>query len=285
MTIAIDPHIFGSPLLTWVGLSTMAGAVVAIALAVRRGPELGLTRRAAYGVALRAVLWAYAGARLVHVVDLAGFYASAPFQIFYLWNGGFALWGAILAGAAGAAWHARRAGASVGRYAQGLPVWGLVAMSIGRAGDLLAGERAGEPTSLPWGITYANTSAQAYAGGAAVHPVALYELVLDLGLAAALVWLLPRLRHSGRTGMLAARGSRLGLGLAAYAAGRFAIEFAVAGETLAGLRGAQWIAMAVVAGVAWSAWRGMRGHGRAVPKAPWRGDRSDVPRGRGRMIR
>jgi len=266
MTIAIDPNIFGSPLLTWVGLSTLAGAAVAIALVVRLAPELGLTHRAAYGVALRAVLWAYAGARLVHVAGLAGFYGSAPFQVFYVWNGGFALWGAILAGAAGALWHARRAGAGVGRLADALPVVGLVAMAAGKAGDLVAGERPGVPTSMPWGVTYAHESSVAFLSGMAVHPVALYELLLDVAVLAALVWLLPRARARPRS--LSLPASRLAVGLGAYAVGRFAIEFAVAGDTLAGLRSAQWVAMAVVAGIAWTAWRRRGAAEGAAPKAP-----------------
>ena len=188
MTIAFDPTLFASSALSWASLAALAGIALGLALMMRQAPRLGLTSRDTYAVGLCGVLWGLLGARLLHVADYAGFYADAPFRAFYVWEGGLALWGAVLAGSAGAVWHARRRGASVGRFADALAVAGLAGMAVGRAGDFIAGATPGALTSLPWGVVYAHSRSEAFAAGAAVHPVALYELVLDLAVLGLLLW-------------------------------------------------------------------------------------------------
>ena len=87
-------------------------------------------------------------------------------------------------------------------FALALPV-GLL---VGRVGCLLRGCCFGSPTSLPWAISYASGSfaqnLQATNGLVApaspslpVHPVQAYEMMLLLGLFAALLWARRRLKH------------------------------------------------------------------------------------------
>ena len=243
MTIAIDPNAFGAPLLPWATLFALAGVAVGVALFVRRGPALGVSRRAAYRLALWAVLWGLVGARVGHVADHAGFFADAPFEVIYLWNGGLSLWGAIIGGVAGLAWHARRWTASLGRLLDLAAVPAFAGMALGRAGDLLVGERPATPTSLPWGVEYAHVDAEAHvAGGVAVHPVAAYELLVD----AAVLGLLLRF---GRRSL--PDGVRSALAISTYAAFRFVIAFARTDPAWGGLQQAQWLGLVVVAAAAW----------------------------------
>ncbi len=268
MTIAIDPTLFASSALSWASPAALAGIALGLAFMMRQAPRLGLTRRDTYAVGLRGVLWGLLGARLLHVADYAGFYADAPFRAFYVWEGGLALWGAVLAGSAGAVWHARRRGASVGRFADALAVAGLAGMAVGRAGDFIAGATPGALTSLPWGVVYAHPRSEAFAAGAAVHPVALYELCLDLGVLGLLLWGLSLRRAPqadggpiGWRGHFAAALRALpdGAGLVAavslYGAGRFLISFARTDPTHLGLQEAQWAALAVLAVAGVYAWR------------------------------
>jgi phosphatidylglycerol:prolipoprotein diacylglycerol transferase len=116
--------------------------------------------------------------------------------------------------------------------------------AVGRIGCFLAGCCFGRPTDASWAVRYAPGSepfaAQVAAGllpadaaaSLPVHPTQLYEMVLQLGLLALLLWLRPRLRR---------RGSLVLCALAGYGGLRFAVEFyRWGGGTIAGLTLVQW---------------------------------------------
>ncbi len=243
MTVSLDPNAFGIALLPWATLFTLAGVAAGVALFVRKGPLLGVSRRAAYALALWVVWWGLVGARVGHVVDHAGFFADAPFEALYVWNGGLSLWGAIIGGVAGLAWRARRWPAPLGRVLDQAMAPALVGMALGRVGDLLGGERPATPTALPWGVEYAHVGAEAHvADGVAVHPVAAYELLVD----AAVLGLLLRL---GRPSL--PDGVRFALAISAYAAFRFVIAFARTDPVWGGLQQAQWLGLVIVVAAVW----------------------------------
>ncbi|MDE2764829.1 MAG: prolipoprotein diacylglyceryl transferase, partial [Chloroflexota bacterium] len=220
-------------------LSALLGVGAGVWLFARGAP---LEKEAAYGIALGAVFWGIVGARVFHVIDYAGFYADAPFRAAYLWSGGMALWGGLLGGGAYAAWRLRCDRPLLARTADAAALPVLIGMAVGRIGDFIVGERAAHATSLPWGVVYGHEDAAAYAGGAVVHPVAAYELLLDAALAAALWRLSGRLRE----------GARFALAMTGYAAGRFLLSFARVDPSWGGLQQAQWIGLAVaIAGVYW----------------------------------
>ena len=254
MTLTIDPHVFGSAFFTWVSLFTLAGIALTAGLLLRGAGRLPASRSAVYAVVIRAVLWGLLGARAFHVADYASLYVDAPLTAFYLWSGGLSLWGGVLAASAGGLWHARRRGIALGRFADAAAVAGLWGIALGRLGDFLVGERPAEPTTLPWGIVYAHPDAAAFLGAAAVHPVALYEGLLVL----AVLGLLRALR-TGRLARFARgpliEGAAFVAAIGAYAAGRFVIGFAHVDPSVLGLQQSQWIALAVLAGVAYYSWR------------------------------
>lgn len=240
MTITLDPNAFGSSLLPWTTLTTLLGASAALVYLLRSAGVFGISRGAMYRLTLRIALWALLGARLFHVADYAGFYREVPFQAFYLWNGGLSLWGAIIVGSAGAAWHARRWRLPVGAFADKLAVAGLIAIVVGRFGDFVAGERMGDATSMPWGVEYGNRASESFGLGA-THPVALYEMLLAGLLLAAIARWRKRATPDGAT---------FALTLSAYAVGRFLIAIVTVAPTHLGLDQAHWIALAVVIAVA-----------------------------------
>jgi prolipoprotein diacylglyceryltransferase len=188
------------------------------------------------------------------VADYWGFYSGVPLEALYVWNGGLALWGGVLGATAGGLWHARRRGMPLGRLADVSAAAGLWGMALGRLGDLLAGERPATPTSLPWGVEYAHPDSAAYIDGVAVHPAALYEMLLDV----AVVGVLWRLGARRRAGRPVSEGASFVLAIALYAVGRFFIGFVRVDPSLLGLQQAQWVALAVLAGAAAYAWREWR---------------------------
>ena len=244
MTIDLDPHAFGVTLLPWTTLLSIAGATGAIAWMMYRASTFGITARATYATALRTVLWSLLGGRLFHLIDYAGFYVEVPFQAFYLWNGGLSLWGALIFGAGGALWHAKRARAVIPAFGEALTLAGLAVLALGRFGDLLAGERLGTASSLPWAVTYAHQGSASFGIGPA-HPVALYEALVALAILAVLILYRQRITT----------GRAIHLGFAGLALGRFLIGFATAERTALGLDSAQWIALVILAVVGLIAFR------------------------------
>jgi prolipoprotein diacylglyceryl transferase len=66
----------------------------------------------------------------------------------------------------------------------------LVAQAIGRVGNYFNQELYGRPTSLPWGLEIdRDHRPDRYADQATFHPTFLYEIIWNLALAGALVWL------------------------------------------------------------------------------------------------
>ncbi|MEE8518496.1 MAG: prolipoprotein diacylglyceryl transferase family protein [Dehalococcoidia bacterium] len=248
MTISVDPQVFGSPLITWVAVFSLAGIVVGLFLILRYGAATR-QRREVYSIGLWAILWGLVGARALHVLDFWGFYSEVPFQSLYLWNGGLSLWGALVLGGGGALWHARRRGLATARFVDSLAVAGLAGIVVGRVGDLLSGERPGTGTSWPWAIEYTHPGSESYAQGFAAHPVAAYELLLALAVLGAVLYL------SRRWPSILPQGAGLAATAAMLAVGRFAIGFVRTEPAVLGLTQVQWVAVAVLLATGVYAWQ------------------------------
>jgi prolipoprotein diacylglyceryl transferase len=112
-----------------------------------------------------------------------------------IWNGGLGVWGGIAAGALAGAWQVRRAGASVTLFMDAVAPALQVAQAIGRIGNYFDQQLFGKPGTLPWALEVRRAARvsegipAADVRFAAFQPSFLYELIFDLLLAAALVWL------------------------------------------------------------------------------------------------
>jgi len=112
------------------------------------------------------------------------------YGIVAVWDGGLGIWGAVALAAVVGAWRVRRRGADVTKFMDAVAPALLVAQAIGRIANYFNQELFGGPTSLPWGLQIAPTFRPAgYARYSTFQPTFLYELIFDLALAAALVWL------------------------------------------------------------------------------------------------
>lgn len=111
------------------------------------------------------------GARLYHIISSAGYYLYHPVNIFYIWDGGLGIWGAIAGGLIGAVLYLKRSGKAVWTWLDACMVALPLGQAIGRWGNYFNREIYGTQTSLPWGI---------YIGGKKHHPLFLYESLLDL---------------------------------------------------------------------------------------------------------
>lgn len=215
-----------------------------------------LTKRGAErGVTLDIILWAVPlgiiGARFYHVLTHANdyFYAGADLmKVFYIWEGGNAIFGALLGGALGAWIGSKQTGIRFWSFADALAPGMLIAQATGRLGNYFNHELFGLPTTLPWGLEIESTNPAFPVGlpiGTLFHPMFLYEIIWNL-LGALVIILLER-RITLRW------GKAFGVYLIWYGMGRawfetMRVDFS---EIIFGVRTNVWTAIfAIVFGVA-----------------------------------
>src|SRR5215211_4219525 len=109
---------------------------------------------------------------------------------FAIWKGGLGIWGGIAAGTLAGIWVLHRRRADIPRFLDAAAPALLVAQAIGRIGNYFNQELFGGPSSLPWALQIDPAHRPpGYENYATFHPTFLYELLWNLGLAGALVWL------------------------------------------------------------------------------------------------
>lgn len=264
ITIGISPNIFefGGMVLSWHGFLTFVAVAVAVYLVARWGTKEGLVADAIYSVSVWAIIGGIVGARLVHVIDFWEIYQTNPISILYIWNGGIAIYGAILGGFIGGSlyilirnsnWFLRLWGRyfrfagepdkaplpEIGRLADIAAPALFIGMAIGRVGDIINGEHFARATDLPWGVIYTHPLSPSFIESRpASHPAVAYEMLFDL----ALVGVLWPLRHRLRP-----HGMLFTLYLALYSMGRFFLSFLREDKAyFLGLQEAQFIALGVM---------------------------------------
>ena len=254
MTISYGPYAFDSPFITWVAFFTIVGILVGGVLFACAMPRQGASRRTAFRFVVISVFGGLVGARLFHILDYLDFFTGAPFHVIYLWEGGFSLWGGVLGGLAAGLCKAGREGFERAPVADTAALPGLLGLAIGRVGGFLGGDPPATESSLPWAVVYDHPGSFAFADGAAVHPVAMYELLW------ALVVSLVVLRWRRRL----PEGAVMPLALAVWGAGRAVIAFVRLDPVAFGLQQAQWVGLVVVAAVVlWAGCSGLRRRFRA----------------------
>jgi phosphatidylglycerol:prolipoprotein diacylglycerol transferase len=242
--IEVNPDIFqvGGFVLTWHGLLTFIAVALAVFLISRWAKREGIDPDVVYSTAVWAIIAGIIGARAVHVIDRWGdFYSRYPGQIIAIWNGGIAIYGAILGGFVGGAIYALFKRYPVGRLADISAPALLISMAVGRIGDIINGEHIGKTTTMPWGFVYSHPASptnQVFSLQP-THPAVAYELLWDLAVLGMIWPLRGRLRPHGMLFLLY---------LALYSLGRFFISFVRIDKVwLAGLTQAQLIAIVLLA--------------------------------------
>jgi prolipoprotein diacylglyceryl transferase len=167
-------------------LFILTGIVLAVILSSRR-----LSRRGGEpGIVLDITIWAVpfgiVGGRFYHVITHPNdyFFSGADLlKIFYVWEGGLAIFGAIVFGSLGAYIACRRSGLRFLSFADALAPGMLLAQAFGRIGNYFNQELFGTPTTLPWGLQI-DPSRPAFPAGLPAdtlfHPLFLYEMIWNL---------------------------------------------------------------------------------------------------------
>ena len=231
-------------------LCILAGIVVATLMTNHRLTKRGAEPWVVVDIALLAVPLAIIAARIFHVVTHPGFYfgdGKDLWAIFRIWEGGIAIYGALIGGAIGAWLGCRWTGIRFWSFADALAPGLLLAQALGRFGNWFNQELFGLPTDLPWGleIDYPNPAWPAgLPEGTLFHPTFLYEVIWNLLGVLVLLWAGKRFRLQW--------GRLFALYLIWYSAGRIVWESIRIdpSEVFLGLRTNVWAAiLGVVVGL------------------------------------
>jgi len=203
-------------------LFILTGIVFALILTEARLRSRGSESGVALDVSLWAIPFGILGGRFFHVLTHPNdyfFQGADLLAVFRIWEGGLAIYGALIFGSLGAFIGARQAGIRFTSYLDAVAPGVLLAQAIGRWGNYFNNELFGIPTDLPWGLEIASTNPAYPAGlpdGVLFHPTFLYESIWSLiGVA---ILLAADRRFSLRWGKM------LGLYLIFYSIGRVWVE-------------------------------------------------------------
>jgi prolipoprotein diacylglyceryl transferase len=173
------------------GLCYVVGITASVILTRRLWREKGGDPDIVYTVALWGVPAGILGARLYHDVTSWNEVEHNWYGWLAIWQGGLGIWGGIAGGFLGGVIPLRRHKVSVTQFMDAAAPGILVAQAIGRVGNYFNQELFGGPTSLPWALQISPAHRPAgYLGYPTFNPTFLYELIWDLALAAALLWLI-----------------------------------------------------------------------------------------------
>ncbi|KQT72994.1 prolipoprotein diacylglyceryl transferase [Microbacterium sp. Leaf436] len=181
-------------------LCIVAGIIVAIFLTNARLTRRGAEKWVVIDICLLAVPLAIVVARIYHVVTHPGFYfgpgsnpwnITEPGSVWAIWEGGIAIYGALIGGAIGAFLGCKWTGIRFWTFADALAPGLIIAQAMGRFGNWFNQELFGQPTDLPWGLEIAAGNPAIPVGlptGTLFQPTFLYEVIWNLLGAAVILW-------------------------------------------------------------------------------------------------
>lgn len=163
------------------GILIGIGVVVAAIVTQRRYERFGGDPTILDSVILWTVLIGFAGARLAYISTHTTRFAGRWYAVFFVWEGGLALFGGLTAGAIAAIYMLRKHNGSFPMFADAIAVGLPLAQAIGRFGNYFNQELFGTPLSLPWGleIDRGHRPAQ-YVDFETFHPTFLYEALWNV---------------------------------------------------------------------------------------------------------
>ncbi|WYP25781.1 prolipoprotein diacylglyceryl transferase [Alkalihalobacillus sp. FSL W8-0930] len=176
----------------WYGVIIGLGVLLGYILASRESVRRGLPKDIFADLLLFALPIAIISARIYYVIFRWDQFADDPIRVFYIWEGGIAIHGALIGSVITAIVFARKRGVSFWKLADVAAPSILLGQAIGRWGNFMNQEVYGGEVSraflenlhLPTFIID-----QMYINGTYYHPTFLYESILSFIGVALLLWL------------------------------------------------------------------------------------------------
>ncbi|PZE19297.1 prolipoprotein diacylglyceryl transferase [Paenibacillus xerothermodurans] len=195
MFLALNPVAFtiGALTVNWYGIILGVAAMAGLMLAIQEGKRFGMNPDFFMDLVLLGVPSAIIGARIYYVAFKWEDYRDNPLEIFMVWHGGIAIYGALIGAIIAAVFYVRRMGYSFWRIADICAPGLIIGQAIGRWGNFMNQEAHGGPVSeeflrsalhLPEFII-----SQMYIKGQFYHPTFLYESLWNVTGLLLLLWL------------------------------------------------------------------------------------------------
>ena len=143
---AIDPVAFqfGPLKVAWYGIIIVFGMFVAVWLSIREGEKRGIKEDFIVDLAFWIIPAGLIGARIYYVLFELDVYLQDPIRMLYIWEGGIAIYGGLIAGFATLVWFTKKRGIPVWLLLDVLAPHVMIAQAIGRWGNFI------EPRSSWW---------------------------------------------------------------------------------------------------------------------------------------
>lgn len=223
------------------GIGIAVGYALGGTLMARRAEKWGISRDDVWNMLMRAVVGVIIGARLFYVVGHFDDYWPNVVDILKVWEGGVVFYGGVFGGIAAAYPYMRKHGLKfwhvLDAAAPGFPL-GLI---FGRIGDIVVGDHLGGPSDLAVAfrfttpdVAHPDPNPACFISGC--HQTAFYDLWNALVLLPVVLWVGRKPRPDGFLIMFTATW---------YGSVRFFVDFARDAATYWGLRGTQWVSLAL----------------------------------------
>ena len=164
-------NVFGKDIY-WYGIIICIGFVLAALYVNARVKEFGVTSDNLVDCLIICVPTGIVCARIYYVIFEWGYYSQHPSEIIAIWNGGIAIYGAVIGVLIALLVYSRVKKLPFATLCDLAALGLLIGQCIGRWGNFVNGEAHGGPTDLPWGMSID--------GADPVHPTFLYESVWNL---------------------------------------------------------------------------------------------------------
>lgn len=217
-----SPIIFeiGPFALRYYGLFIALGIAAATWIAGRELARRGYEAEIALDSLLFIVPPGFVGARIYHVVTNWNFYGEEPFsEVFAVWNGGLAIYGAVAGGFLGVLLFSWFRGINPLVLADAAAPGVILGQAIGRWGNYFNQELFGRPSDLPWAIRIAPENRPVdFQNAGTFHPTFFYESLWNFLVFLTLLYVARRFTNSLKTGDVVL------LYVCLYSTGRFFME-------------------------------------------------------------
>ena len=153
----------------WYGVIIACGLLLAVLYGYVSAPRYNVDKNKLINCVLVGIITGIIGARAYFCLFQWDYYSKNPIEVFYINNGGLAIYGGIIGALVGGITVAKIQKMKVMPILDITMVGFLLGQGIGRWGNFMNQEAFGSQTDLPWRMMSEGT------GGVGVHPCFFYE--------------------------------------------------------------------------------------------------------------
>lgn len=186
----------------WYSVLIVIGICLALLIASREEKRLALPQDTVIDAALWVIPFGVIGARLYYVIFAWDTFAADPVSVLYVWQGGLAIYGAVIGGFLGTVLFARKRKLHLGTLTDIIAPGLILAQSLGRWGNYFNIEAFGVQITDPaWQFFPAAVYIPSVTGGAWHMATFFYESMWNLIVFAALMLSRKRMHRTGDTSL------------------------------------------------------------------------------------